>query len=152
MRFPIETLLNQKDCEDWILSHFHPEGLKCPGCQADVCQSHHFRRTVKSQLQVYRCNQCQSVYNLYSGTVFQQRHLTPQQVVLLLRGIVKGETSQTLADELSLNYGTVLELRRVIQANAVLQQPDTPLADNVTETDEMFQNAGEKRARTLQPR
>ena len=145
MRFPIQTLLNQKNCEEWILTHFHPEGLKCPRCEADVSQSHPFRRTVKSQLQVYRCNQCQSIYNLYSGTVFQQRHLNPQQVVLLLRGIVKGESSKSIAEELGLNYGTVLELRHDIQANAVLCQAETPLADNVTETDEMFQNAGEKR-------
>jgi hypothetical protein len=88
---------------------------------------------------------------LYNRTVFQQRHLTPQQVVLLLRGIVKGETSQSLADELGLNYGTVLELSRAIQANAVLLQPETPLVDAVTETDEMFQNAGEKRRGTLRP-
>jgi hypothetical protein len=151
MRFPIQNLLNQKECEEWILAHFHPAGLKCPGCQADVSQSHPFRQPVKSQLQVVRCNQCQTVYNLYSRTVFQQRHLTPQQVVLLLRGIVKGETSQSLADELGLNYGTVLELSRAIQANAVLLQPETPLVDAVTETDEMFQNAGEKRRGTLRP-
>lgn len=81
---------------------------------------------------------------MYSRTVFQQRHLTPQQVVLLLRGIVKGESSKSLAEELGLNYGTVLELRHDIQANAVLHQPETPLGDHVAETDEMFQNAGKK--------
>jgi len=149
MRFPIQNLLNQKECEAWILHHFHPEGLRCPGCQCDVSESHLFRRTRRSQLEVYRCNQCQTVYNLYSRTVFQQRHLTPQQVVLLLRGMVKGETSKAIAEELDVSYTTILELRHDIQANAVLLQSEEALPDEVTETDEMFQNAGEKRRRTL---
>ncbi len=145
MRFPITDLLDQTDCESWILDYFHPEGLKCPTCQTDVSDAHLFRRTKKSRLQVYRCNQCQSAYNLYTHTVFQQRHLTPQQVVLLLRGVLKGETSAELAEELGVSYQTVLDIRRDLQANAAYLQPDTPLPDHVTESDEMFQNAGEKR-------
>ena len=50
-----------------------------------------------------------------------------------------------LAQELQLNYKTVLDLRHAIQKNAEQQQPDTALPDSETETDEMFQNAGEKR-------
>ena len=82
---------------------------------------------------------------MYSRTVFEQRHLTPAQAILLLRGVLKGEPSRTLAAELGLHEVTVLELRRDIQNNARLLQPDTPLPDQQTETDEMFQNAGEKR-------
>ena len=62
-----------------------------------------------------------------------------------MRGICKGESSKELAAELQLNYGTVLSLRHAAQANAEAAQPDTPLSDEHTETDEMFQNAGEKR-------
>ena len=57
-------------------------------------------------------------YNLYSGTVFQQTHLTPMQAALLIRGICKGESSKVLAEELELNHGTVLTLRYAIQLNA----------------------------------
>lgn len=145
MRFPITDLLDQTDCESWLLDYFHPEGLKCPNCQSDVSDAHLFRRTQKSQLQVYRCNRCQRAYNLYTNTVFQQRHLTPQQVVLLLRGVLKGETSAALADELGVDYQTVLDIRRDLQANAAHLQADTPLPDHVTESDELFQNAGGKR-------
>ena len=67
------------------------------------------------------------------------------QVVLLMRGICKGESSKVLAEELGLNYGTVLTLRHEIQWKAEQAQPTTPLPDRHTETDEMFQNAGEKR-------
>ncbi|NIV94816.1 hypothetical protein GWN42_18995 [candidate division KSB1 bacterium] len=77
--------------------------------------------------------------------MFQQHHLTPMQVVLLMRGVLKGEPSKTLAAELDLNYKTVLTLRHQLQASAERLQPETPLTDDETETDEMFQNAGEKR-------
>ena len=67
------------------------------------------------------------------------------QVVLLMRGFCKGETTRELAAELVLNYKTVLGLRHTVQAQAELAQPETPLPDSHSETDEMFQNAGEKR-------
>jgi transposase-like protein len=96
-------------------------------------------------LDVYRCRHCDTIYNLYTGTVFQGSQWTPMQVVLLLRGICKGESSKTLAAELELNYKTVLTMRHRVQANAELEQPNTALPDRHSETDEMFQNAGEKR-------
>jgi transposase-like protein len=149
MEFPITSLLSHDECEAWILEHFHPEGLRCPSCQASVRQAHRFRRTRKSQLTVHRCNRCAKTYNLYSGTVFQQCHLTPPQVVLLVRGVLKGEPSTVLAAELGVSYPTVLALRRAVQTQAQQLQPNTPLPDEQTETDEMFQNAGEKRRGAL---
>ena len=146
MEFPIINLLDQKQSEDWLLAHFHPDGLKCPQCGSSVDDASPFRKTKRSQLMVYRCRACRHVYNLYSGTVFQQRHLTPAQAVLLIRGILKGEPSNVLAAELDLHYLTVLQLRHALQANAQALQPQTPLPDLETESDEMFQNAGEKRS------
>jgi transposase-like protein len=149
MEFPITELLDYESSVAWMIAHFHPGGLKCPRCGQPKEQAREFRRTKRSQLIVYRCRGCHTTYNLYSGTVFQQTHLTPMQVVLLMRGICKGESSEELAEELELNYGTVLTLRHEIQLNAEHAQPTTPLPDTHTETDEMFQNAGEKRRGTL---
>jgi len=145
MEFPITELLDHECSVEWIIAHFHLDGLKCPGCEAPVAKARAFRPTQRSQLTTYRCQVCQTPYNLYSGTVFQQHHLRPPQVVLLMRGICKGESTKMLAQELQLNYKTVLDLRHAIQKNAEQQQPDTALPDSETETDEMFQNAGEKR-------
>ena len=142
MEFPIIELLDYENSTEWILRHFHPKGLKCPKCQQAVEQSRKFRRTRTSQLDVYRCKHCDTIYNLYTGTVFQGSQWTPMQVVLLLRGICKGESSKTLAAELELNYKTVLTMRHRVQANAELEQPNTTLPDRHSETDEMFQNAG----------
>lgn len=145
MEFPITDLLDHENSVVWIIQHFHPSGFKCPKCHQLPEQARVFRQTRKSQLAVYRCWQCDTTYNLYSGTIFQQTHFTPMQVVLMLRGFCKGETTQELAAELGLNYKTVLELRHAVQANAEKAQPQTPLPDAHSETDEMFQNAGEKR-------
>ncbi len=48
----------------------------------------------KSQLTVYRCRVCNITYNLYSGTIFQRRHFTPQQamnmrVMMMATGFAK---------------------------------------------------------------
>jgi transposase-like protein len=147
MEFPIADLLSMEESEQWILEHFHPQGLKCRWCQARVERANLFRMTRKSKLKVYRCRDCKPIYNLYTNTVLQQHHLTPQQVVLLLRGILKGETTNELAAELELNYLTVLNLRRELQQNAERLQPETPVPDLEAESDELFQNAGEKRSK-----
>lgn len=148
MEFPIKELLDPENSTEWILEHFHPQGFKCFKCHEGVEQARTFRHTQASELVVYRCNHCGTVYNLYTGTVFQGSQWTPRQVVLLMRGISKGETSKELAAELELNYKTVLSMRHRVQANAELEQPTAALPDRHSETDEMFQNSGEKRRTT----
>jgi len=145
MDFPITDLMSDQASTEWILEHFHPAGLRCSHCQAAWAEASEFRRTKKSELWVYRCRRCKGIYNLYSGTVFEARHLRPAQVVLFVRGVLKGESAATLARELGMSRVTTTELRKLIQANAIAIQPDTPLADDVVEADELFQNAGEKR-------
>lgn len=50
-----------------------------------------------------------------------------------------------LAEELGVSRSTVHELRKELQRSARRLQPEVPLTDEHAETDEMFQNAGEKR-------
>jgi hypothetical protein len=88
------------------------------------------------------------VYTVYTGTVFANKQLRPAQVILLLRGVCKGESTASLSRELGLAYDTVHHVRQALHANAIQLQPDTPLPDAITETDEMFQNAGEKGRKT----
>src|SRR5688572_20811349 len=145
MDFPISDLMSEKASEEWIMEYFHPTGLRCPHCGAEWAKGSPFRITRTSQLQVYRCRECKGIYNLYSGTVFEARQLRPAQVVLLVRGVLKGESAASLARELGMSRTTITELRHLLQANAAQMQPQTRLKDNVVETDEMFQNAGEKR-------
>jgi hypothetical protein len=144
MIFPITNLLDDGQSEKWLMEHFHPEGLRCTKCGST--RRRLFRETQTNRLSVYRCLQYEGIYNLYSGTLFEKKHLHPSQMVLLLRGVSKGESAMRLAEELGVSRATVHELRKELQQNARRLQPDTPLTDEHIETDEMFQsNAGEKR-------
>ena len=146
MDFPILDIIDNESATEWLVKHFHPDGLKkCPHCDTSVDQARSFRQTPASHLTVYRCLVCDGVYNLYSSTVFQQKQFTPAQVVLLLRGVYQGTSTAQLAREIGLSYPTVLSIRHALGANAQVMQPDLPLADAQTETDEMFQNAGKKK-------
>jgi transposase-like protein len=145
MDFPIADLLDHDRSTDWLLRHFHPEGLSCPHCGAEHQKAYLFRQTTRSQLDVWRCKSCRKTYTLYTGTVFEARHLPPAHVVLLLRGVAQGVSSARLARELGLSRTTVHQIRKQLHHNAEAAQPTMPLPDARTEADEMFQNAGEKR-------
>src|SRR5262245_23962729 len=149
MDFPILNICDDELAEVWLRKYFHPHGLHCPECQASLKQARFFGHTRRSHVTRYRCRRCQTVYTVYSQTLFANKHLRPAQVILLLRGVCKGESTASLSRELRLAYDTVHHLRQQLHANAIRFQPETPLLDAVTETDEMVQNAGEKRPKTL---
>jgi transposase-like protein len=144
MIFPIADLLDEQQSVAWVEKYFHPRGLRCPGCGATPEQARQFR-TRKRGLVDYRCRECPSAYNLYTGTVFSGSKLEPRRVLLLLRGVCKGEPSASLAEELGLSRQCVHRWRQRIQQNAYALLDEAALRDAETETDEMFQNAGEKR-------
>jgi len=145
MLFPVTDLMDERFCTKWLLRHLHPKGLRCPHCQADLKRARTFRISERTNITDYRCQPCGTVYNLYTGTVFTKKQLRPRQVILLLRGVCKGEPSTTISEEIGVTWRTVHEVRRLLQQNAYRMLPETPLTDADTETDEMFQNAGEKR-------
>lgn len=151
MDFPIIDLLDTDASTAWIERHFHPQGLKCPHCQAAREQARFFRVNRGSGLTVYRCLRCDGVYHLYSGTLFAESQLTPEQMVLLLQGVLQGKPSAQLGREMGMTEKTVRKWRHRLQAQAEALQPDSPLSDRETESDELFQNAGEKRRGTLRP-
>jgi transposase-like protein len=149
MVFPILTLLDTEASIAWIEQHFHPNGFGCPHCLASLADARLFRTNRGSGLPVYRCRRCQGVYTLYTRTIFEGAQLLPAQVVLLLRGVFQGQSSAQLARELELTEKTVLKWRHRLNDRAEAIQPDTPLLDTATESDEMFQNAGEKKLGTF---
>src|SRR5258706_15893269 len=115
--------------------------MVCRHCGAGLLEARAFRVTRSSQVPDYRCRRCDKTYNVYSQTVFEGRRLKPEQVILLVRGVVKGEQAQILANEVGVCRQTVHIIRQKIQANARGLQPDNPLDDDErTETDELYQN------------
>lgn len=146
IEFPIVELMSGQSSYEWLLDYFHPNGLRCPHCEATLQDGRAFRVTKSSQVPDYRCRKCDKTYNVYSQTVFEGRRLKPEQVVLLVRGVVKGEQAQILANQVGVCRQTVQIIRQQMQANARTLQPDHPLdEDEDTETDEMYQNAGGKK-------
>ncbi|MEP7286179.1 MAG: hypothetical protein ABI947_10475 [Chloroflexota bacterium] len=64
-----------------------------------------FRTRTVTEVVDYRCRACDNTYNVFSGTEFEGRRLKPEQAVLLIRGIVKGEQAQILALHLPMRLG-----------------------------------------------
>ena len=149
MIFPIAELLDDHASIVWVEKHFHPKGLHCPGCGATREHAREFRRHKRGFVD-YRCHYCQRTYNLYTGTLFAGSNLGPRRVVLLIRGVCKGDPATVLAEELALSRQCVHRWRKRLHANGYSMLSQQALRDLETETDEMFQNAGEKRRQTLQ--
>jgi len=143
IRFPITDLLNEEECYRFLLNILHPQGLCCPhGHALPDTQSPHMRD--RAPVLDYRCRTCGAVFNLFTGTPWGGTHYSCATIILILRGFVQGTPTLQLADELECDYSTLLNYRHKIQDAALLGKDCSPLTDDVTEGDEMFQNAGEK--------
>jgi transposase-like protein len=139
--FPIDELLDEAACLQWLERHLHPEGLRCPRC--GTTERRLFRP--EATFPAYRCQQCDRYYTMLTGTVFAKTRQTPQKLVLLLRGVAKGESTARLSRELGLCYKQAHTLRHRVQANLYEHLPTGLMADCIFEADELYQNAGEKR-------
>jgi transposase-like protein len=145
--FPITNLLDDDTCTSWLERHLHAEGLRCPHCgSAD-------RRLFRAQghFPAYRCRACDGYYTLLTGTVFEKTRQRPATLVLLLRGIAKGEPTARLARELGLSRKQLHTLRQRIQTRLNATAPTEVRVGTAFETDELYQNAGEKKPAPSRP-
>lgn len=143
VQFPIQSLMSFGECYNFLLGLLHPNGLICPcgHALADGQKPHKFR---KNGLPCYRCRPCGRVFNVFTGTILQGIHYDCVKIVLMLRGFAKGETTQMLSRELQLSYNALLDWRHILQEFAFENRDVSRLADAEVESDEVFQNAGEK--------
>jgi transposase-like protein len=139
--FPITDLLDDSISTIWLERHLHPNGMKCPHCASME------RRLFREQgyFPAYRCRTCGGYYTLLTGTVFAKTRQRPATLVLLLRGIAKGEPTARLARELGLSRKQLHTLRQRIQANLNETAPTDAMTGTAFEADELYQNAGEKK-------
>jgi transposase-like protein len=146
--FPIEELLDDSLCTLWLERYLHPDGLICPHC------GHSERRLFRAQghFPAYRCRGCNGYYTLLTGTVFAKTRQRPATLVLLLRGIAKGEPTARLARELGLSRKQLHTLRQRIQVHIDETAPTALMAGTAFEADELYQNAGEKKHAPSQSR
>jgi transposase-like protein len=141
IEFPMTELMDESICLIWLERHLHPQGLVCPRC------GHATRRLFREQGHVpaYRCRACDGYDTLLTGTVFEKTRQRPATLVLLLRGITKGEPTARLARELGLSRKQLHTLRQRIQANLNDTAPTGVMSGTAFEADELDQNAGAKK-------
>jgi transposase-like protein len=139
--FPLTDLLDETACISWLEQHLHPSGLLCPRCHSPNRRL--FRR--HQYFPTYRCRECQRTYTLLTRSVFEKTRQRPSTLVLLLRGIAKGESTARLSRELALDRKRLGELRQHIQTNLYNTLPAELMTGTAFEADELYQNAGEKK-------
>ena len=145
--FPITGLLDDDICTTWLERHLHPSGLKCPHCRSLA------RRLFRApgHFPAYRCRACEGYYTLLTGTVFEKTRQRPATLVLLLRGIAKGEPTARLARELGVSRKQLHTLRQRIQTRLNATAPTDAMVGTACEADELYQNAGGQRHAPSRP-
>jgi transposase-like protein len=138
--FPISELLDEAACVRWLEQHLHPDGFVCPHCGSTD------RRLFREQgyFPAYRCRRCDGYYTLLTDTAFAKTRQSPSRLVLLLRGISKGEPTARLARELRMDRKHLGALRHRLQENLYDTLPADVMTGVEFEADELYQNAGEK--------
>jgi transposase-like protein len=115
LHFPLNDLLDEQACYDFLLHVLHPDGLRCPqGHPLPAAQAAHDRH--RAPILDYRCRICGAVFNLFTGTIWTKTHYRCSTIVQILRGIAQGVPTKHLAAELGIDRGQLLERRHRIQA------------------------------------
>jgi transposase-like protein len=123
--FPIDELMDEQACYDFLLKVLHPQGLRCPkGHPLPKAQAPHDRH--RAPVFDYRCRRCGAIYNLFTHTIWSKSRYSCKTIVLILRGIAQGTPTQHLAEELQLDRSHLLKRRHVIQT--LIEQRLSPLS------------------------
>jgi len=143
--FPIAELLDDSMCTIWLERYLHPHGLVCPHC------GHSERRMFRAQghFPSYRCRVCDGYYTLLTGTVFAKTRQRPATLVLLLRGLAKGEPTVRLARELGRSRKQLHTLRQPMQGHLKQTAPTAVMQGTAFEADERYHHAGENKHASL---
>jgi hypothetical protein len=97
--FPMAERLDDRSCLIWLARPLHPDGLACPhGHRPEwrLCRQ-------QGDCPADRCRVCDGDYTLLTTTVFEKTRQRPATLVLLRRGMAKGEPTARLACELGLS-------------------------------------------------
>ena len=130
--FPIAELRDDSICTIRLERHLHPHGLVCPHCGPSE------RRMFRAQghIPAYRCRACDGYYTLLTGTVFEKTRQRPATLVLLRRGMAKGEPTARLARELGLSRKPLHPLRQHIQTHLNGTAPTEVMTGTAFEAEE----------------
>ena len=138
--FPIAVLLDNSICTMWLERHLHPRGLVCLHCGRSE------RRMIRAQgyFPAYRCRVCAGFDTLLLGTVFAKTRQRPATLVLILRGMGKGEPTARLARELERSRTPLHTLRQRIHGHLNDTAPPAVMYGTAFDAGELYHNAGGK--------
>jgi transposase-like protein len=117
MDFPIVALMDQEGCRQKLFDLLHPEGFACLRCQARDGLNGYGRP--ETPVLDYRFKGCRRVFNVFTETPWQGTHLSPAQILLILRGIAQGVPSAKLAREVGISRQHMLRLRHEVQGRVL---------------------------------
>lgn len=141
--FPIDDLMDEQKCYKFLKEVLHPAGLSCPeGHPLPAEQAPHDRS--RTPVVNYRCRECGRVFNIFTNTVLSTISFRCSEIVLLLRGIVQGDPTSHIAQELGRAYSNLLKWRHRLQEQGLTNRLATQLKDEAVEVDEVYQNSGHK--------
>jgi hypothetical protein len=132
--FPIGELMDESICMLWLERHLHVSGLTCPRC--GPAERRLFR--AHGHFPAYRRRACQGYDTLLTGTAFANTRQRPATLVLLVRGVAKGEHTARLARELGLSREPLPTLRQRLQANLHAMAPTPVMAGTAFDADELY--------------
>lgn len=142
--FPITDLLSERECYRWFESILCPDGPACPKCGLREGVTVHSLR--RPDFPLLYCKPCRKVFNIFTGTLFHGSKRSLRELVLIVRGFLQGVSTSQLAKELECDPRWLLAFRRKFQDSVFWRNYQRPKLDGpVHESDEMYQNAGEKR-------
>lgn len=112
--FPIQSLMDEQACYEYLLSVLHPQGLHCPqGHPLPAGQGAHDRH--RTPIVDYRCKTCGAVFNLFTNTIGSKTRYSCATIVLILRGVAQGVPTAHLAGELGIDRAHLLAHRHEMQ-------------------------------------
>ena len=113
--FPLDGLLDEQACYDWLVEVLHPQDLACPHGHPLPCgQKPHDRH--RAPVMDYRCRACGAVYNLFTGTLLKGIRWPCSTVILMLKGFAEGTPSKHLAQELKIDRIQLMQWRHRVQS------------------------------------
>jgi len=139
-------LPDKEDCLEYLRDQRWPEEVTCPHCRsADTIK----KGTTRKDAQRYRCQDCDSIFNDLTETIFSNHKLSLPEMFYII-GEMEESTTQKTAQELDRTYKTVMDFVHEVQ-ELLKEDPEFNLY-GVCEADEVYVVAGEKGVEQESPR
>jgi transposase-like protein len=143
LAFPIEELMDEQACYEFLKDVLKPEGLSCVNGHL-LPKEQKAHKYSNEGVESYRCRECGNVFNAFTDTILSGISFSCREIVLMLRGFVQGDPTTQIAKELGRDYSNLLKWRHKIQKQGLTNRLALKLSDEAVEVDEVYQNSGHK--------